>query len=340
MNRPKLDNKKWKELFSNPQTTFFYDGETYQPIDGEKLEKGDKINFRKEFIQSLLIDIKDLTYNGFDNVDICYRGEGRGKSKFSIQKEFVRYSLMKKLGLVDYEWKLEEIVYFTLGDYMKALIKYLKNPFRILILDEADELKKINWYKPLVRAFISYLRRGRKFFKILNLNLPNLKDLPEDIIVDRATKLYEIQMARDFDSFVYIRGHAKMFEVPRADGCWSFVHEKILDEELVKDTIANIHGNKNKSFVALPNKIKCLDINFGNGFPFNEQEYEDLAFEKTADYFNDSLSQGFSENEIKVLNMIFNYLGSTKQIKSIFDEDEAARRAYYRLKDNVNKVAA
>lgn len=339
MKRPTLDNNKWKEMFDNPQTTFYYDGETYQPTEGEKLSKGDSINFRKEMIRSLLIDIKDLSYNGFDNVDICYRGEGRGKSKFSIQKEFVRYSLMKKLGLVTYEWKLEEIVFFTLGEFMKALIKHLKDPFRILILDEADELKKINWYKPLVRAFISYLRRGRKFFKILNLNLPNLKDLPDDVVVDRATKLYEIQMTRDFENFTYIRGHAKMFEIPRADGCWSFVHEAILSEELVKDTISNIHKNKNKSFVALPNKIKCLDVNFGNGFPFNEEEYEDLAFEKTADYFNDSLSQGFSENEVKVLNMIFNHLGQHKLISTIFNEDEAARRAYYRLKDNVNKVA-
>lgn len=326
MKRPTLDDKKWKLLFENPQTTY-------------ECEWG-KINFRKEMIRSLLIDIKDLTYNGFDNVDICYRGEGRGKSKFSIQKEYVRYCLMKELNLVNYEWKLEEIVYFTLGEYMKALIKYLKDPFRILILDEADELKRVNWYKPLVKAFISYLRRGRKFFKILNLNLPNLKDLPEDIVIDRATKLYEIQMSRNFEDFTYIRGHAKMFEIPRADGCWSFVHERILDEEIIKDTISNIHNNKNKSFVALPNKIKCLDVNFGKVFPFNEEEYEDLAFQKTSDYFSDSLSQGFSENEVKVLNMIFNHLGQYKLVSTIFSEDEAARRAYYRLKDNVNKVTA
>jgi len=325
MNKPKLDLKQWDDMFQNPPTKFESEWGT--------------LSFRKEFVQSLLIDIKDLTFNGFDNVDFCYRGEGRGKSKFSAQKEFVRYCLMKELNLVSYDWVLEEVVYFTLFAFMKALIKYMKEPYRILILDEADELKRVNWNKPLVKACISYLRRGRKFFKCLNFNIPNLKDIPDDIITDRATKLYEIQMQRNFEDFTYIRGHVKMFEIPRADGCWSFVQKRILDEEYVKNTIANLHKDKNKSFIVLPNKLKSLDVNFGKIFPFDESEYELLALDKTSDYFNNSLSQGFSENEIKVLNMIFNYLGAHKLIKSIFDEDEAARRAYYRLKDNVNKVA-
>ena len=63
-----------------------------------------------------------------------------------------------------------------------------------------------------------------------------------------------------------------------------------------------------------------------------------MAVEKNAEYFNNSLSQGFSENEVKVMNMIFTYLADKKLIKAIFNEDESARRAYYRLKDNVNKV--
>lgn len=336
--KPQLNLDKWNDLFQNPPTNFPYYGENYEPKEGEKLIKGENINFRKEYVQCLLVDIKDLSYNGFDNIDICYRGEGRGKSKFSAQKEYVRYCLMKKLGLINYEWILEEIIYFTLSDYMRALIKYIREPFRILILDEADELKRKNWAKPLVRAFISYLRRGRKFYKCLTLNLPNLKDLPEEIITDRATRLFEIMMQRDFDTMEYIRGHVKMFEIPRADACWSYVHQKLLDEEYIKNIIANLHADPKKSFVVLPNKIKCLDINFGKVFPFNEKKYEDLAVEKNAEYFNNSLSQGFSENEVKVMNMIFTYLADKKLIKAIFNEDESARRAYYRLKDNVNKV--
>ncbi|MFW6174141.1 MAG: hypothetical protein ACOC5T_10405 [Elusimicrobiota bacterium] len=324
MKKPQLDLQKWQKLFENPPKKFNSDY-------GE-------ITFRREFVQSLLIDIKDLAHNGFDNLDICYRGEGRGKSKFTAQKEYARYCLMKELGLINWEWKLEEVIYITLFDFMRALIKYMDEPYRILILDEADELKKVNWAKPLVKSVISYLRRGRKFFKCLTFNLPNLKDLPEDIITDRATKLYELQMQRDFVDFTFIRGHSKMFEIPRADACWSFVHQTTLQEEKVKDTIANLHKDKNKSFIVLPNKIKCLDINFNNVFPFDEKEYENLSIEKNSDYFYNAMSQGFSENEIKVLNMIFEYLASQKAIKKIFGEDENARRAYYRLKDNVNKM--
>lgn len=324
MSSDKLNLTKWDELFSDPPTFF-------------KTDYGE-INFRKEFIRSLLIDIKDLSYNGFDTIDITYRGEGRGKSKFTAQKEYARYCLMKELDLIDWEWKLEEVMFFTLHDYLKALIKYMNVKYRILILDEADELKRVNWSKTIVKAMISYFRRGRKFFKCLSLNIPNLKDLPEDIITDRCTRLYELQMKRNFESFEFIRGHAKMFEVPRADAAWSWVHKTTIEEQKIKDTISNIHKDKNKSYIVLPNKIKSLDVNFGKIFPFNEKEYEKLAITKNSNYFTNAMSNGFSENEIKVLNMIFAYLGQYKLISSIFGEDEAARRAYYRLKDNVNKM--
>lgn len=325
MNKTKLDLIKWKELFKSPPTKF-------------KVEDG-IINFRKEFIKSLLLDIRDLTHSDFDNIDICYRGEGRGKSKFAAQKEFVRWWLMTELKLITHEWMLEDIMYYTLGDLLKALIQYMDEPYRQFILDEGDELKKMNWNKPNVKSFISYLRRGRKFHKVININIPNLKDIPLDVLTDRANKLYQIEMTRNFETLNYDRGDVVMFEVPRADGCWSFAFNKVIKEQQIKDAISNIHRDANKSFIILPNKIKCLNISFNKVFPFDEEEYKQLALIKTTDYFNNSLSNGYSQNEVKILNMIFEFLASRRLIQELFSDNENARRGYYNLKKNVNKVS-
>lgn len=325
MERKELNLVKWKELFKTPPTKF-------------KVEDFGVINFRKEFIKSLLLDIRDLTHSCFDNIDICYRGEGRGKSKFAAQKEYVRWWLMTELGLISHDWVLADVMYYTLADLLKALVNYMDEPYRQFILDEGDELKKMNWNKPNVKSFISYLRRGRKFHKVININIPNLKDIPLDVLTDRANKLYQIEMDRNFKTLNYDRGNVVMFEVPRADGCWSFAFNKVIKEQQIKDIISNIHRDANRSFIVLPSKIKCLDIAFNKVFPFDEKAYEQLALEKTTDYFNKQMSQGYSQNEIKVLNTIFEYLASNKLLTSIFFEDENARRAYYRLKKNVNKV--
>ena len=164
MDKIELDLKKWKEMFENPKTKF--DTKEYGVI-----------NFRKEFIKSLLLDIRDLTHSDFDNIDVCYRGEGRGKSKFAAQKEYVRWCLMTELKLISHDWVLEDVMFYTLADLLKALVKSMDEPYKQFILDEGDELKRINWNKPNVKSFVSYLRRGRKFHKIININIPNLKDI-------------------------------------------------------------------------------------------------------------------------------------------------------------------
>jgi len=119
MIKTELDLKKWNELFKNPPTKF------------KAFEYGN-INFRKEFIKSLLLDIRDLTYSDFDNIDICYRGEGRGKSKFAAQKEYVRWWLMTELGLISHEWSLQDVMYCTLADLLKALVEHMDEPYRQL----------------------------------------------------------------------------------------------------------------------------------------------------------------------------------------------------------------
>jgi len=326
MDKPALDLVKWKELFKNPPTKFI-------------IEEFGTISFRHEFVKSLLLDIRDLTHSDFDNIDLCYRGEGRGKSKFAAQKEYVRWWLMTELKLISHDWVLDEVMYYTLGDLLKALVQYMDEPYRQFILDEGDELKKMNWNKPNVKSFISYLRRGRKFHKIININIPNLKDIPLDVLTDRANKLYQIEMTRNFETLNYDRGNVVMFEVPRADGCWSFAFNKVLKEQVIKDIISNIHRDANTSFIVLPSKIKCLDIAFNKVFPFDEEAYKQLALEKTTEYFNNSMSNGYSANETKILNMIFEFLAARKLISELFFDNEAARLVYYRLKNNVNRVS-
>lgn len=296
-----------------------------------------KINFRKEFIKSILLDIKDVVVDKFDNVEISYMGEGRGKSHFTMQKEYVRWFYLKKLKLIDYDWTLD-IVYSSLAKLMRDLVKYMDTPFRQFILDEGDELKKTNWYQPLVRMFFSYLRRGRKFRKFIHINHPNLKEFPEDIVTTRASNTYEIKMKYDLEKLEYIRGHARMCKIPRADVIYSFFHKKALEEMFIKNKISKLFNDKNKKFFVLPKEITCLDINFNSTFPFDEAKYEKKMLLETQEYFKFTQGHSISQVDAKIMNKIFFFLAEKKLVSEVFEDDENARRAYYRLKDNINKI--
>lgn len=295
------------------------------------------INFRKEFIKSILLDIKDVLCDKFDNVEISYMGEGRGKSHFTLQKEYVRWYYLNKLGVIDYEWG-EHLIYSTLENLMQDLVKYMDEPFRQFILDEGDELKKINWYKPLVKMFFSYLRRGRKFRKFIHINHPNIKELPEDIITTRTVKKYEIKMQYDLDKLEYKRGHARMCHIPRADVIYSFFHKKPLQEMFIKNKISKLFNDKNKKFFVMPKDIICLDINFTSTFPLDEESYEKKIAAETKEYFRLTQGHSISQVDAQIMNKIFFFLAEKKLISEVFEGDESARRAYYRLKDNIIKI--
>lgn len=293
-----------------------------------------KINFSKEFIKMLLLEIKSVVVDRFDNVDFAYMGEGRGKSHFAMQKEYVKWYYLKRLGLINYEWSLD-IVYASLDSLMRDLIKYIDEPYRQFILDEGDELKKINWNKPIVKMFFSYLRRGRKFRKFIHVNHPNISELPEDLIAYRTHNLYEIEMEYDLETLEYVRGHTKMINIPKANQVYSFMHDKALNEMYIKNKISN--NLTNKFFVA-PKEIVCLDVRFNGVFPFDEEAYEKKMAKETKDFFAFGISKNLTDNQVKILNMIFQYLADNRLVSSIFGEMENERRAYYELKKSINKI--
>ena len=319
-----VDTKKVKEqifeLMKNPKTN-------YQTPHGN-------IDFRPEFVKMILLEIKSVVCDNFDNVDFAYMGEGRGKSHFAMQKEYVRWYYLKKLKLVDYEWGLE-IIYTSLGKLMRDLIKYTDKPFRQFILDEGDELKKINWHQALVKMFFSYLRRGRKFRKFIHINHPNISELPEDLIAYRTHNLYEIEMEYNLETLEYIIGHARLINIPRANITYSFVHDRALKEMYVKNKIS--HNLSNKFFIE-PSEVVCLDIRFNNVFPLDEKLYEAKMAKETKDFFAFGVSKNLTDNQAKILNIIFQYLADNRLISSIFDGMENERQAYYELKKNINKL--
>jgi len=295
------------------------------------------IVFRKEFIKCILMEIKDVVVEKFDNIDISYMGEGRGKTLFTLQKEYVRWYYLTEMDLISYDWGLE-LVYSDLSKLMADLVKYMNEPFRQFILDEADELKRINWYHPLVKMFFSYLRRGRKFRKFISLNHPNLKEMPEDVVTTRTNNTYEIKMENDLENLRYIRGHVRMVTIPRANVGYSYYHKGPIDEMFVKNTIADLFKDKNKTFIVMPNKIMNLDINFNSTFPLDEAAYEAKMEKETANHFKLARGHSISQVDARTMTTIFMYMVEQNLISKIFKENESARRAYYRLKDNIARI--
>src|SRR6056297_275855 len=122
-----MNNKtinKIEEYLKNPKTKF----QTPYGV----------INFRPELIRSILLDIKHAVYSDFDNLQITQGNEGSGKSSFIFQLAFVYHFFLKKFGLINYDFNLD-LVYFSLDKILNDMTNYADIPYKIYILDEADE---------------------------------------------------------------------------------------------------------------------------------------------------------------------------------------------------------
>ena len=317
------DEKAWRSLYNNPPLEFICEGEL--------------IKFDRAYLQHELTGIRDLVYSKFDNIRVFYGGEGRGKSYCNLQVAYVRYCLLKQLKIINYDWVIEDILYFNLKDLLAGLYKFIREPYRIMILDEADELKKKYWYVKEVKDFHSYLRRGRKFGKDISLNLPNLLDLPDDIILFRTTDLYQIELGLNLETHNFIRGNFSLFQVPRAQHLYSYYWGKVLNGHNTRETMAKIY-KKAQASIEFPPRLIVIKGTFNNIIPFSQKEYEEMAIERTAHQLQATSQFTLSPTKQTTLLKVFNEFSRTTDIKKFFNI-ASHKTLFYRMKKELEELA-
>ncbi len=253
--KPKFNKEVFNELLNNTPTKFIFEDK--------------EITFRKELVRTFLISCSHLNQEQ-DLNDLCVGDEGAGKSHLSFQLAFVKWKLLTALNMINYPFSLD-LVYYNVEQVMEAFDKYALIPYMIYILDESDSLSRNKWNDPLVKKFISKLRKERKNLRLVTLNMPQLSELLPTVTLTRVTLIYEVKVSTKDENI--IRGNFNLFTIPRGSNSWSEYNQKYLDKNMIKNLIARkLYSNEDRYFT-LPTKIMSYQANFNAISPIDKFEY-------------------------------------------------------------------
>lgn len=279
---PKFNEIKFDELLRNPPKKL----DTPQGV----------VNVDPRLFKSILGGCR-LLNREFDRNNLYYGGEGTGKSHTAFQHAFIWWWALNELGMINYPFTMENIVYGRVKTLMRAFDLYKDIPYVIYVLDESEELNRKNWNKPEVKEFMSKLRRERKNLRIVNLILPALEEILPSIALSRINWIMELKLSFD-NKLNPVRGYYNLFNIPNSYKYFSIMQGRNLTQKEIKSYLNSRFYDNDKKFETLPKKLLSFTGYTNKTFVFDRQEYKDWALkvnnERDAEDDEDS-----KENELK-----------------------------------------
>jgi len=258
---PNLNFNMIKELYVNPPKEI--------PVVYNQTMKiaADPFVFRK-----YMIAINQMIFNHMDIV-ICNIGdEGAGKSCKCSQDMYIIWWIMTQIGLIDYEFDINEMFANTLRRFSELEDKYYGVPFRIIGLDEGNELNRQDWKEDDVKLFWQRLRRERHERRIKFINIPVLGEMIINIVVSRINFIFDMKQKNEEKTGTLYKGTYDFYIVPRG----SKIYSPYLNRELTKEEVKNkLYLNlKDKEYLkGLPKDIKIKRCYCNGVWAFREVDY-------------------------------------------------------------------
>lgn len=295
------------------------------------------INYEKEHIEvdeyvwrKYIIVLVQMVFNHMDFLGCFVGPEGSGKSTLCSQHIFLVYYLIKELGIREYEFNIKEIMFNTLDSFMEAEDKFFKDPFRILALDEGNELNRQNWKDEKVQMFFQRLRRERYQQRIKFVNLPVLGELSTNVVLARVNFVFETVMANKVKSGMLEKGLAKLYIIPRADEIYSPQQKRNLKKDDIKQTL--YENLKDKSYLkGIPQELLVKEITFNEVMGFKEEEYT-KNLKDTNETFTINKGMNFTELQLYML-----YTANITMRKLGIKQNDHRRSTLNRIFLSINK---
>jgi len=259
---PKLDFLRIKDLYVKPPRSI----PTY--YDETKNILIDEFVFRK-----YMVAIIQMIFNHMDFV-VCNIGdEGSGKSCKCTQDMYIVWWIMKEIGLIDYEFKLEEMFVNTLQKFSELEDKYYGKPFRIVGLDEGNELNRQDWKEDQVKLFWQRLRRERHERRIKFINIPVLGEMIINIVLSRINFIFDMKNKNRSETGTLYKGEYNFYIIPRGDKVYSPYHKRELTKEEIKNKLYT--NLKDKEYLkGLPADIRIKTCLCNGIWGYKQEEYE------------------------------------------------------------------
>ncbi len=144
--------------------------------------------------------------------------------------------------------------------------------FRLLALDEGNELHRQNWKEEEVQTFFQRLRRERYNQRIKFICIPVLGELMTNIVMSRVNFIFEVYSKNRAKLGILEKGDCNFYIIPRGNTIYSYHHKK----ELTKDHIKQVlyENLKDKSYLkGMPKELIVQKFRFNGVFGFRKSDY-------------------------------------------------------------------
>jgi hypothetical protein len=262
---PHFNFKRLKELYENPPKELL-------PLDRSSTTP---ITYDPYIVRKYLHGIIQMVINEMDLLLGFVGEEGMGKSLAASQDMNLIYYLLKELRLITYDYKIEDMWFNSLHDYIAAEDKYFAEKFRILGLDEGNELNRQDWQNDEVKTFFQRLRRERYNQRIKIICLPQLGELLSPIVLSRMNFIFKMYSRDDFETHTLDKGYCDFHIIPRSEKIYS-PHQKrnISREEIKKSLTTNLEDKKLKYISQLPQNTLIKRFRRNHIWGFGKDDYE------------------------------------------------------------------
>lgn len=227
----------------------------------------DKYVVRK-FVQAII----QMVYDEMDLVCAYVGGEGLGKSTHVTQHMKLVHYILKKATIIDYKCDINNMFFNTLYKFREAEEKYFHEKFRILGLDEGNELNRQNWKDEEVSSFFQRLRRERFNQRIRFICIPVLGEMIINIVLRRMNFIFEMTAESSVRSATLEKGYVNMYIIPRGDKIYSPAQKRDLSQG---EILTSLYNNlKDKSYLTgLPRSLLIKRYRTNGVWGFDKRLY-------------------------------------------------------------------
>ncbi len=258
---PKFNFKEYRKIIENPILEIDFLGQT--------------IHYDRLVVKKLLILLTQMIFNEMD-IYICNCGkEGSGKSCWSSQLLLWFYTVLNKMGLIDYEYNITRMFFSSIMSMLNEMD--IQNPndyFRIMTLDEANELNRQNFRDQDPREFKYDMRVSRKMLRIIMLNMQQIGEMDISISLSRLNLIFDCQMENDTITGMLKKGIIDTYLIPRGNFIYSQYWKKNIYRIDILNTLSKKLDRKKDYYISLPKELMIHQFKFENKWGFDKEEYD------------------------------------------------------------------
>jgi len=314
--RKKFNKKRWKELYKEPPKELL-------KFDGSPFFVDPDI-FRK-FLQYSY----DMVFKNLDIFGLCGGIEGSGKTTDATQIGQQFYYIFNECNIIRkdlgtwYTYTEENCLGHNLKAFLELCDKYNDDLFRIIICDEAGELKGEDRWEEGNKEFREDMRKDRKKLRCRLMCYPQPWELVKDFTLGRTNFVRINRFSLDKDGFGSIPDVVDMIIIPRGDYTYSFHSKEIIRRGEMKKALLNLTKERYTNELAENFIYKTTEKS--DVFCFNAESYIKKAKEENRNTKRDK--KIFVSNKlIKIFskNLTAGKIGLSTKVDKTLTRDETA----------------